>query len=119
VFIDDSDFEIKLVNNHLPEVTTFQVPNSLIEYPLLINDVANLFLKQQITSEDKNKTKFYVTELKRKTFKKKFSTKADYLSSLNLKIEFFWNIEEFADRSSQMSFKTNQFNLSNKRYSIF
>ena len=118
VFIDDSDFEIKLVNNHLPQVTTFQVPNSLIEYPLLINDVANLFLKQQITSEDKNKTKFYVTELKRKTFKKKFSTKADYLSSLNLKIEFFWNIEEFADRSSQMSFKTNQFNLSNKRYSI-
>jgi FkbH-like protein len=118
VFIDDSDFEIKLVNNHLPEVKTFKVPNSLIEYPVLINDVTNLFLKRHITSEDRNKTKFYLTELKRKTFEKKFPTKVDYLSSLDLKIEFFWDIEELADRASQMSFKTNQFNLSNKRYTV-
>ena len=46
VFVDDSDFEINLVRDNLPDVLAYQVPKSIFNYPELIRKISNLFIKE-------------------------------------------------------------------------
>ena len=57
VFIDDSDFEVNLIKEQLPEVTVFQVPKDLNKYPAMIDKVSNYFYRNKITESDINKVK--------------------------------------------------------------
>jgi hypothetical protein len=52
----------------------------------------------------------------RESLKNEFSTIDDYLSSLGLKINVYIDDKSIISRMSQMSQKTNQFNLTTKRY---
>ncbi|GBF48845.1 NLI interacting factor-like phosphatase [Leptospira ryugenii] len=116
VFIDDSDFEINLVREQLPEVTSIQVPKKLYEYPQLIRSVTRLFFKKNTSVEDQNRTKLYKQELERDSLKKSFETIDDYLKSLNLKLRILKNDSETLPRIAQLTQKTNQFNLTTYRY---
>ena len=51
VFIDDSKFEINFVNELIPEITTYLVPERHYEYPTLINNTTNLFFNLNSTLE--------------------------------------------------------------------
>ena len=116
VFIDDSYFEVNLIREQLPEVKVLQVPEKLYQYPSLLRDNLGLFYDLSLTDEDKKKIEMYKQQLKRETVKKKFSNIEDYLSSLKFKITIFENDESIIPRMSQMSQKTNQFNLTTNRY---
>jgi FkbH-like protein len=117
VFVDDSDFEIAHVRSELPEVICFQVPKNLSAYHQTLNDIENIFYKSRITGEDLKKTKMYIENIQRNQLLEKTSSIEDFLNSLGLQISIQWNNQVDAIRASQMTQKTNQFNLTTIRLS--
>tara|TARA_Y100000310_G_C20658816_1_gene803516 strand:- start:441 stop:2180 length:1740 start_codon:yes stop_codon:yes gene_type:complete len=116
VFIDDSSFEVSLIRQKLPEVTVLQVPKLLYEYPKMLRENMPLFYNLSFTAEDEKKIDMYKNQANRKAAEKEFSDIEDYLSSLELEMTIFEDDESIIPRMSQMSQKTNQFNLTTKRY---
>lgn len=117
VFVDDSDFEISFIKENLPEVTVLKVPEKLHEYPATLRDKIGLFFKLSVTKEDKQKSQMYKEKIARQEAKEKFLSLDDYLRSLSLKVTVVCDDKQFIPRMSQMTQKTNQFNLTTKRYS--
>ncbi len=116
LFIDDSSFEINFVNEQLPEITTLQVPERIYNYPRLLRENIRHFYNLSSTDEDRKKNSIYRQQSKRKNDQKRFSNIEDYLVSLNIEVKMYENIETIIPRVSQMSLKTNQFNLTTNRY---
>ena len=116
VFVDDSSFEVNMIKEQLPEVKVLQVPEKLYEYPQMLRENLGLFYNFSLTAEDSKKIEMYKHQLKRDSIKKEFIDIEDYLSSLELRITIFENDESIIPRMSQMSQKTNQFNLTTERY---
>jgi FkbH-like protein len=118
VFIDDSDFEINLVNQYLPEVKTIQVPERLYEYPSLIRSRFDDFYNIKETKDDLSRIKSYQTESLREESKSEFGNIEEYLKSLNLEMVIYTDSPSLIDRMAQLTQKTNQFNLTTKRYTV-
>ncbi len=116
VFVDDSGFEIGLVEKRLPQVRCIKVPKNLSEYPEVIKSLGNIFFNLSVSNEDDYKTQLYKEERERKGQAKTFNSIDDYLASLNLEIKISWNSQDQVARIAQMSQKTNQFNLVTERY---
>lgn len=116
VFVDDSDFEINLVKEQIPEVTCYQVPKRLHEYPSMMRELSQLFYKENTSSEDRNRVSLYKQEKARDSEKKGFQNIEDYLKSLELRLTITKNDNTSIDRVAQLTQKTNQFNLTTKRY---
>lgn len=116
VFVDDSSFEVDLIRKHLPEITVLQVPERLYEYPKMLREKNGLFYNLSFAVEDRKKTELYKQQVKRETFKDKFTDIEDYLASLKIRITIHLDDELIIPRMSQLSQKTNQFNLTTKRY---
>lgn len=116
VFIDDSSFEVNLIKEQLPEITVLQVPERLYEYPKMLRENLGLFYNLSLTEEDKKKVGMYKQQIYRGSAKKRFSDIEEYLASLELKLTIFEDDESIIPRMAQMSQKTNQFNLTTKRY---
>jgi FkbH-like protein len=116
VFIDDSNFEVNLVKENLPSIKVFQVPQHEYEYGIMIREIENLFFNPCVTKEDLKKVEIYKTQIKRVNERKQISNIEHYLQSLKLEITTFVDNKRYISRISQMSQKTNQFNLRTKRY---
>lgn len=116
VFVDDSSFEIGLIQKELPQVKCVQVPQNLSEYPSVMRALRREFFALSNTEEDKSKTEMYRQEKLRKDQAAQFSSIEDYLTSLELTITVVWNEEIPLARAAQLTQKTNQFNLTTHRY---
>ena len=69
------------------------------------------------SAEDKKRSEMYVSDKKRQTLSENASSLEDYLRSLELVAEIGDPSDEFIPRVSQLTQKTNQFNLTTRRYS--
>lgn len=116
VFVDDSDFEVNLIRERLPDVSVFQVPKRLYEYPLLIKEVEQMFLMLSNTKEDLQRSQMYKEQILRNNLKHEFNNIDEYLSSLKLSAIVHVDNQQIIERVSQMTQKTNQFNLTTNRY---
>jgi FkbH-like protein len=116
VFWDDSDFETEMVREILPQVVTFKVPDKIDEYPQFFRKQMGWFYRKHITSEDLQKTQMVKTQLRRENQRVAFSNIDEYLRSLKLEIHIETSPDCCIERISQLTQKTNQFNLSLKRY---
>lgn len=117
VFLDDSDFEIEHVKSELPQVTCLKVPKNLSSYHLVLDQIELLFFNPNLTNEDLVKTQMYLENIMRKDLFDNSNSIENYLSSLGLTISIKWNENVPVIRSSQMTQKTNQFNLTTLRLS--
>ena len=116
VYVDDNPVECGLVRKYLPEVTVKIVPKKLHNFDRLLFE-EGLFDVLSMSKEDKLKNKLYRQEARRKGLKDKISNIDDYIRSLELTAVIQKaSIEDLA-RISQLTQKTNQFNLTTKRYS--
>lgn len=118
VFVDDSDFEINLVEQYQPEIKAVQVPTNLYEYPSMIRSMMDLFYNIHETKDDLTRVKSYQTETLREESKSEFGNIEAYLESLNLELVIYCDVPSHIDRMAQLTQKTNQFNLTTKRYTI-
>lgn len=116
VFMDDSKFEVSLVNDALPEVETILVPEKLHDYPLYLYNKLNLFFKNSITAEDKIRALLYSQNELREKEKSTHLELDEYLDSLEIQVELNVNHLASLDRVEQLTQKTNQFNLTTYRY---
>ena len=115
VFFDDDPMNRDFVKSTIPEILTVELPDDpslFIKKLLELNDFNIL----KITSEDQQRGKMYLEQRKRTEFKQNTDDFKDYLQKLNVKI-FAKIADEFTiPRISQLTLKTNQFNLTTKRY---
>lgn len=116
VFLDDSPFECEAVRSQLPMVRTFQVPANISEYSVLLASVRDLFLGRGISSESKGKTEQYRLRAEAEQLRARSGNQEEYLRSLGLKVEIVKNATQSVARISELSQKSNQFNLTTKRY---
>ncbi|NQV18395.1 MAG: HAD-IIIC family phosphatase [Armatimonadetes bacterium] len=116
VFVDDSSFEVNMIREQLPEITVLQVPERLYNYPKMLRENIGLFYNLSFTAEDRKKIKMYKQQVKRESVKKEFTDIEDYLASMELKMTIHQDDKSIIPRMAQMSQKTNQFNLTTKRY---
>ena len=115
VFVDDSHVECDLIRKMLSQVTVLQVPKYLSIYPQMLRK-DNVFDVLALNEDDKNRTLRYQQEGFRREYENQFSTIDEYLSSLALKIKILPVTEKEISRIAQLTQKTNQFNLSVRRY---
>jgi FkbH-like protein len=116
LFVDDSDYEINLIRERLPEVVTFQVPKNSYLYK---NEFLNFIYKNlnlSSASQDLNKTAQYKEQIIREKVKSNFVSIEDYIASLEIKLNIHKNNQNEIARISQLTQKTNQFNLCTCRY---
>lgn len=118
VFLDDSSFECEAVRQQLPMVKTVQVPATLSDYPRVVAEIKSLFLSGGIAADSKAKTEQYRQRAGAEGLKAQFNTQEEYLQSLELKVELTRNARASAARISELSQKSNQFNLTTHRYSV-
>jgi len=116
VFIDDSLFETNLIKELLPEVTVLEVPTKIYNYPELFRKNLGLFYNLSQTFEDSQKAQIYQEQKQREVEKLEFSSLDNYLASLGLELVIHRNDKSLIPRMAQMTQKTNQFNLTTKRY---
>lgn len=116
VFVDDSEFEINLVNKFLPEVKTIHLEKERSEQNRFKLASSKYFLTSSLTNEDRLRNKMYKEEVKRTELKKKIFSIDEYLKSLDLQAIVRTPNDKDLKRVEQMTQRTNQFNLTTKRY---
>ena len=116
VMVDDSPFEANLIKEQLPEVTVLQVTERLYEYPRMLRDNLGLFYNLSSTAEDAKKAGMYKEQERRESSKQEFTDIKDYLASLGMKMTVYQDDKSIIPRMSQLTQKTNQFNLTTRRY---
>jgi FkbH-like protein len=118
VFLDDSSFECEAVRQQLPMVKTVQVPSTLSDYPRVVAEIKSLFLAGGIDASSKGKTEQYRQRAGAEELKAQSGSQEEYLASLELKVELTRNARASAARISELSKKSNQFNMTTYRYSV-
>ena len=118
VFIDDNPRERELIKSSLPEVLVPDFPQEPYE---LTSHFSPIFLKnfgcKQITDEDKNKKTQYEHMLKSNSLRQSFANENDFIRELKINLTIVKMDETNIARFSQLINKSNQFNLTTKRYS--
>ena len=118
VFIDDNPRERELVKGALPEVCVPDFPEEPYELTGYFSKIfTDYFRSNGITDEDRNKKLQYKQMLKSEEFKRRFSDEDDFIRSLKIKLSTVKMDDTNITRFSQLINKSNQFNLTTKRYS--
>lgn len=118
VFIEDNPVERNLIKQTLPEVTVPDFPEDIFYLNTwFIKIVEENFARISLTKEDLAKQEQYVAKIKRDKLSKEVLYE-DFLKSLDIKLKFYIDDDRFIERYAQMTQKTNQFNLTTKRYNI-
>lgn len=115
VFIDDSDFECQLVREKLSIVTVIQMTKNPIEVINTINK-KGFFDRYSLTKEDTLRTKMYISDSFRRKSKSNVVDISSYIQSLEINVQVSYCKSSEISRVSQLTQKTNQFNLTGKRY---
>lgn len=117
IFIDDNPFELEQVRAAFPEVDVYQFDGSRTDQALgLLASIPGL-KTWSVTSEDRAKVEQYRQERQRTEAREQAMSLDDYLASLDLQLEIGVNRRSQIKRLSQLTNKTNQFNLTTRRYS--
>ena len=115
VYLDDSAHERDVVRKLLPEVTVPDLPEDFSEYPNFLSGLP-YFETFSFTAEDTRRGQMYAQERQRKDLQRSAGSFDDFLKSLDIKV----NIKEADNftipRIAQLTQKTNQFNLTTRRY---
>ena len=115
VFVDDNPAEISAVNQVLPMVETITFDGNPIENLNRISEL-DCFLDLDLTQEDRKKTEIYQSQQKRSELQEKSSSLEDYYRSLEMVATIEEGRLDDVVRLTQLTHKTNQFNLTTRRY---
>jgi FkbH-like protein len=117
VFLDDSPSERALVKRFLPEVTVPDFPAQPYMLPVFFKKtVEQYFAVYALTDEDKAKTKQYKDNVQRIQAQRSFTNMEEYLRWLEIELTIVDVDDLTLARAAQMTQKTNQFNLTTRRY---
>jgi FkbH-like protein len=116
VFFDDSPVEREEVRYAHPAVLVVEAPEDPAFYAAAL-DAYRAFEPASLTHEDLERSKFYKNQRAREAFAGSVSSYEDYLTSLEMRAEIRAFTRAEMPRIAQLINKTNQFNLTTRRYS--
>jgi len=115
VFVDDNPAERALVRQQLPGVNVPEMGDDVTEY-IRILDQAALFETSSLSPEDLQRADQYQHNAQRESRQGQFASYEDFLKSLQMRAEIAPFSPLYMDRITQLINKTNQFNLTTRRY---
>ncbi len=110
VFLDDDPTNRAMVRAYIPEVEVPELPGDPTQYAKFLLSLP-YFETNVITDEDKMRGNYYVTERLRKEEEQHAGSPEQFLQSLNLEVHIRRNDDGAVPRLSQLTEKTNQFNI--------
>ena len=114
-FVDDNPFERNIVRRELPEVWVPELPEDPTLYARCLAD-AGLFEAVRLTDEDFERSRQYQSNQKREALRADTTDLAGYLKSLSMELRWKRFDPLGLARIVQLINKTNQFNLTTRRY---
>jgi FkbH-like protein len=114
VFFDDDPVNREYVKSNFPEIQTVEIsdPSNSSKILKSMND----FQVLKITDEDTMRNKMYLEQRKRTELKTQVGNLQDFLKQLNISVKIK-NADKYTiPRISQLTLKTNQFNITTRRY---
>ena len=116
VFMDDNPAERGLVRQQLPDVLTIELPKDPSGYVRALEQL-DVFETLAVTDEDRRRAEQYQEQHARKEFETEASGDVhSYLRGLNIAARFEQANPFTLPRIAQLTNKTNQFNVTTRRY---
>lgn len=116
VFFDDNPTERALIKEFLPEVKVVEVPEDPALYIRAL-DQAFCFEWNQLTEEDINRSNSYKQNQNREALLESCDNYEQFLEKLQMQVSWSKVTDTTLPRFSQLTNKSNQFNLRTQRYS--
>lgn len=114
-YFDDDRVNTEFMSSSLPDVLSINLPSDPSLYAQTLMSL-NDFNVLQITDEDLSRGKMYVEQKARKELESSATNLDEFLKQLDIKIRIKDADQFTIPRISQLTLKTNQFNLTTKRY---
>lgn len=115
VFFDDSAFERGQMRELLPEVDVLEVPSDPALYARTLAQYPG-FDTLRVTIEDRKRSEMYAAESRRKMLQRQSGSLEEFYRSLEMRAVISRATETKFERVFQLIQKTNQFNLTTRRY---
>jgi len=115
VFFDDDPVNREYVRTNIPQLLTVEVSTDTAQYTQTLMSM-NDFHLLKITEEDTNRGKMYLQDKQRKVLEQSSTNLQEFLQQLNIKLTIKKANNFTIPRISQLTLKTNQFNLTTRRY---
>jgi FkbH-like protein len=117
VFVDDDPANIEYVSSNLPEISSIHMSaEQCHNNSRSIRSISSFFNVLKITDEDKTRNKMYLEQRKRSELKTQVGNLDEFLKQMDISVHIK-NADDFTiPRISQLTLKTNQFNLTTRRY---
>ena len=115
VFFDDDKLNQERIKHEFPEVLTVELSSDPSYFSAILKDLNDFNILQR-TEDDVKRGEMYAQQRERKEFQKSISNLDDFLEQLDIQVKMKKTSEFLIPRISQLTLKTNQFNLTTKRY---
>jgi len=115
VFLDDNPVERAFIRRELPMVAVPEISDDPTTYPRTLAN-AGYFEALSVTEEDRIRNSQYQSNRRREELKESFADLSDYLRSLEMRLTWYRFDQLGLSRTVQLINKTNQFNLTTRRY---
>ncbi|HEX5065480.1 MAG TPA: HAD-IIIC family phosphatase, partial [Myxococcota bacterium] len=117
VFVDDNPDERERMRQMLPEVLTVDLPADPARYRATLESLPELQVLA-ITAEDRARVSSYRAERERGEVRRGAASVEEYLASLDIAVALERVSERSAQRVAQLFQRTNQFNVTTRRYDL-
>ncbi len=114
-FLDDNPIERQQVRSALPEVFVLDLPSDAMEFARIIRDCP-VFERLTLSAEDQRRGAMYQAQREREQLEQNITSREDFYRSLQQEAEIFPLTKATLARIAQLTNKTNQFNLTTRRY---
>jgi FkbH-like protein len=114
-FVDDNPVEREQVRRAAPEVTVIELPDDPLGFARAIRD-APVFERLTLSAEDRQRGEAYGAQRERKKLESGAGAREDFYRSLEQEAEIGLVSAATLARVAQLTQKTNQFNLTTRRY---
>jgi FkbH-like protein len=115
VFADDNPVEREIVRSQEPDVAVPELGKNVAKY-IDVLDKTGYFETVSLSSDDLQRSSFYAGNSVRQGLQAAFADYDDFLASLEMKAEIRAFVPIYLDRITQLINKTNQFNVTTRRY---
>lgn len=115
VFIDDNPAEREIIEEQNWGVAVPPIQD--VEHYIQVIDKSGFFEVTSLSEDDLKRTEMYQQNVQRNILRASFVDYEDYLKSLEMKGEIQGFLPIYMSRIAQLTNKSNQFNLTTKRYS--
>ncbi len=115
-FVDDNPVERQQIREQAPEVMVIDLPANPMGYARALRD-SPVFERLSLSEEDAQRRQYYAAERERKELEQTSGSPEDFYRSLQQELEVALVTPMTLARVAQLTQKTNQFNLTTRRYS--